>query len=407
MLKSQTVLNETKWLARGVKSSYDDFLKLIKEELIELIDTNEQRYLRLAEEVYDKEQTEFNARYDEFKQFFPEKYGAKSKPPRAEKIKEINELMRSGGLIREFSLAHHEYVVSIKNNIRNAFAISDLVDAHYSQLDTRPVGRFRYSSPGLTGEYKSKLYHCIVASFTRTYRFLWPVTLQFFNENIAWLIFLDEQQHRLSNQKDVFRFYWTIYKGFQKKAEDESKLEDSEKPLYWKSSVQSNAFILKSLIEKCISSRIKLWVDKTEYEMIQIVETEWIPFTVKSKPVFWTSNAENFVKDVFICRDSVHSTKTFDYRITIECAAHFILLMRHLYYTSDLFSVTHVAEHKADSSYKKIEFQLWLEFTFRSIPGFGEDNIERYFTDSEENMKGFEHYAFIKKNFQNDRYGKI
>jgi hypothetical protein len=115
--------------------------------------------------------------------------------------------------------------------------------------------------------------------------------------------------------------------------------------------------------------------------------------------VFWVSDVESFVKDVFVCIDSPHATKLYNYEVTISCAAHFIKMMRHLYHSTELFSVSSTAEHKADPSYQVIEFELWLGFTFRNLDGFGEDNISRYFTDAEEKMKGLEHYEYIKKNF--------
>jgi len=297
------------------------------------------------------------------------------------------EHLKALGFSRDFREAYFEYIERVLNNIDRACYIKELVHAQITRIDLHPSpSPFMYTSPALSTEYNDLFRDSILAGFPKTFKFLWPVTLEIYSVGMPWLNFLDGQQRRISNQKDVFRFYWTIYKGYQKKVNDELSLQIESYQ------ISNSTSVLESLSERCISNRIKLRVDKTEYEMIRVIEEKWIPFAIKSKPVVWISNVENFVKDVFVCRDSLHSTKQYKYEITVNCAAHFIKMMRHLYYTSELFTATDIAEHKTDPSYQVIEFQLWLEFTFRNLEGFGEDNISRYFTDAEENMKGLEHY---------------
>lgn len=384
-----------KWLPPGAESSYEKFLSRMKVELSNLIESNRERYFADAEKEYLEQRNKDDEKIEEFNRWCKPRQ-IKKRPRRTMDGTPSDELLRSLGLYVDFKKAYFEYLEQVLSSIDACCYISELNLALLQSLNLDPyTSHFTYTSPILSTEYHNHLSDSILADFPKTFKFLWPSALKTYGDGISWLNFLESQQRRFLNQKDVFRFYWTIYKGYQKKINDESQFQTQN---FW-FRASSCISVHDSLLERCISNRIKLRVDKTEYEMIRVIEEKWIPFTVKSKTVFWISNVENFVKDVFVCRDSLHSTKRYNYEITVGCAAHFILLMRHLYNTTDLFNVTDVVEHKNDPNYKKIEFQLWLQFTFRNIEGFGEDNVEGYFTDSEEKMRGAENYEYIKKNF--------
>lgn len=387
------ISKETKWLIPGTESEYYDFVKKIRDYVNETLCRNTDRYFQNGVEQLEVEKKR-RLEEDTFDFLFrPSSKAKKFRAVKPEKTKIIDNL-------KVLRVVHEYLMTEAMDKIQKArhlndISVSTLISSNeighicadlIEDYDISDAYLYKLPNAVSTDVWKIVLGH-IESNFHRKHKILWAISCSIFYPD-DWLNMLKSQEQKFHDQKSVFIFYWTLYGSYKQIVDEQpvysNSLEERCAELdTFHHNHSTRKKVLLSLLDKCKTHRIKLRVNRSEKELIKIVE-KWTIFSIDGhEPLLKIDNIGNFVRHCFLCTDTLHEVKGFTFQVSVENAAHVIFLFRVLACT-DFFLNPNV--RAGFPVYKKIEFQYWLMFTFRELEGFKEDNVAYYFLTPENKL---------------------